>query len=107
MRSKPIIEDVLDKIRCPQFGYDDYGEWGALKFNQRLEIKELCNYAKILENDCEELNKKIEQFDKIQNQLEEYLLELTKDSEFRVYANMILSKLLDLKKENRYENTIN
>ena len=58
MRSKPIIEDVLDKVRCPQFGYDDYGEWGALRFNQRLEIKELCDYAQSLEKYYEEHERK-------------------------------------------------
>ena len=58
MRNKPIIEDVLDKIRCPQFGYDDYGEWGALSFHKRLKIKELCDYAKSLEKYYEEQKKK-------------------------------------------------
>ena len=74
MRSKPIIEDVLDKVRCPQFGYDDYGEWGALRFNQRLEIKELCDYAQSLEKYYEEHERKSKNMSKEEYAESWYLL---------------------------------
>ena len=36
-------ERMRKAIRCPQFGYDDYGEWGALNLNQRRDIKRLLD----------------------------------------------------------------
>lgn len=48
---KSIIDEIREYIKCPQFdGGEDYGEWGALRFSQRLKIKQLCDYAKALEN---------------------------------------------------------
>ena len=52
---KPIIERIREYIACPQFGDINYGKWGSLRLDQRVEIKELCDYAKSLEEanvDC-------------------------------------------------------
>lgn len=52
---KPIIDRIRAYIACPQFGDNTYGKWGALRFDQRKEIKELCDYTKELEDindDC-------------------------------------------------------
>lgn len=87
-RRKPIIEDVLDKVRCPQFGYDVYGEWGTLRFDQRLEIKELCDYAKLLEEYYEEherksKNMKSETFMNVAKELTKKFAEVENDVELK------------------------
>lgn len=53
---KTIIEEIREYIACPQFGDDDYGKWGALPLFQRLKIKELCDYANVLEGIVDEYN---------------------------------------------------
>lgn len=53
---KTIIEEIREYIACPQFGDDDYGKWGALPLFQRLKIKELCDYANVLESIVDEYN---------------------------------------------------
>lgn len=40
MNYKEIIREA---IRCPQFGDEYYGEWGALRYEQRLLIKRLLD----------------------------------------------------------------
>ena len=40
MNYKEIIREA---IRCPQFGDEYYGEWGALRYKQRLLIKRLLD----------------------------------------------------------------
>ena len=53
---KTIIEEIREYIACPQFGDDHYGKWGALPLFQRLKIKELCDYANVLEGIVDEYN---------------------------------------------------
>lgn len=53
---KSIIKEIREYIACPQFGDDDYGKWGALPLFQRLKIKELCDYANVLEGIVDEYN---------------------------------------------------
>ena len=36
-------EKIRSAIACPQFGDDHYGEWGALKLDQRKLIKRLLD----------------------------------------------------------------
>lgn len=36
-------EKIRKAIECPQFGNDGYGEWGALRFEQRKYIKRLLD----------------------------------------------------------------
>lgn len=36
-------EKMRKAIECPQFGNERYGEWGALKFEQRALIKRLLD----------------------------------------------------------------
>lgn len=36
-------EKIRNAIACPQFGYEGYGEWGALKYYQRVLIKRLLD----------------------------------------------------------------
>lgn len=41
---KDEIKEIRDYIACPQLGDDYYGEWGALRLDQRLKIKSLLDY---------------------------------------------------------------
>ena len=36
-------EKIRKAIECPQFGYATYGEWGALRLEQRIYIKRLLD----------------------------------------------------------------
>lgn len=36
-------DKIRKAIECPQFGYDRYGEWGALRLDQRKYIKRLLD----------------------------------------------------------------
>ena len=36
-------EKIRKAIECPQFGNETYGEWGALRFEQRVLIKKLLD----------------------------------------------------------------
>lgn len=36
-------DKIRKAIECPQFGYDHYGEWGALRIDQRKYIKRLLD----------------------------------------------------------------
>ena len=38
------LEEIREKISCPQLGDDHYGEWGILTKNQRLTIKRMLDY---------------------------------------------------------------
>ena len=39
------IKEILENIKCPQLGYDEYGKWGALPLNVRMTLKRLCDYV--------------------------------------------------------------
>lgn len=58
-----------------------------------MDIEHLLRTCKALDYQ----QKEIERLNNIINKIEEYLLEQTKDSFFRIYANAYLSKLYDLK----------
>ena len=62
-------EKMRKAIECPQFGNETYGEWGALRFEQRVLIKRLLDeldradncFKKIyLEN--KQLKKQVEEY---------------------------------------------
>ena len=46
---KSIIKEIRAYIAGPMFGDIKYGKWGALPVEQRIKIKELCDYASDLE----------------------------------------------------------
>lgn len=46
---KPIIKEIREYIAGPMFGDIKYGKWGDLPVEQRIKIKELCDYASDLE----------------------------------------------------------
>lgn len=55
------IESIREKIACPQFGDDYYGEWGALTLEQRFTILHLINFIKVQDKEIERLNNKVEE----------------------------------------------
>lgn len=46
---KSIIKEIREYIAGPMFGDIKYGKWGAIPVEQRIKIKELCDYASDLE----------------------------------------------------------
>lgn len=46
---KSIIKEIREYIAGPMFGDIKYGKWGALTVEQRIKIKDLCDYASDLE----------------------------------------------------------
>ena len=36
-------DKIREAIKCPQFGNSQYGEWGALRYEQRVYIKRLLD----------------------------------------------------------------
>ena len=47
---KDHLKEMKEYIRCPQFGDDHYGKYGALRLEQRKEIKRLIDYCDYLED---------------------------------------------------------
>lgn len=39
------IKEILENIKCPQFGSVKYGKWGSLPLKVRIALKRLCEYA--------------------------------------------------------------
>lgn len=42
------LEEIREKIACPQFGDNHYGEWGALRLEQRETILRLVSELQFL-----------------------------------------------------------
>lgn len=42
------LEEIREKIACPQFGDNHYGEWGALRLEQRETILRLITELRFL-----------------------------------------------------------
>jgi hypothetical protein len=53
-------EKIRKAIECPQFGNSHYGEWGALRLEQRELIRRLLNELDRADNYILRLYKKIE-----------------------------------------------
>jgi hypothetical protein len=53
-------EKIRKAIECPQFGNSQYGEWGALRLEQRKLIRRLLNELDSADNYILKLYKKIE-----------------------------------------------
>lgn len=46
--SDEMLQSIREKIACPQFGDNHYGEWGTLNLNQRRTIRGLLDYIEML-----------------------------------------------------------
>lgn len=65
-------EKIREAIKCPQFGNETYGEWGALRYEQRVLIKRLLdelddadNLILILKKENQELKKQLKELESI------------------------------------------
>lgn len=54
-------EQLRDFIKCPQLGSTDYGEWGALRLEQRIVINDLLDQLDSAEGVIEQLKKENEE----------------------------------------------
>jgi hypothetical protein len=55
-----ILTAIREKISCPQFGDNHYGEWGSLPSRYRMEIKRLLDYSIGQEAEIERLSAELE-----------------------------------------------
>ena len=53
---KDEIKEIREYIKCPQFGDDYYGKWGALRLDQRKKIKDLLDYITNLQEENERVS---------------------------------------------------
>lgn len=61
------IKEIRDYIACPQLGDDYYGEWGALRLDQRLKIKSLLDCITNLQEENERLNDELKRLHNLLN----------------------------------------
>lgn len=93
-------EKIRKAIECPQFGNETYGEWGALRFEQRVLIKRLLdeldradNYFKKVYLENQELKKKYE------NAVVDYETTMFEKEQLNSLVNSCQEKIRQLKKQ--------
>ena len=95
------IKEILENIKCPQFGSSKYGKWGSLPIKVRIALKRLCEYA----NACDEyitlLHEENERLNNIINEFENglsWLMKETdeKENEFIKVENMTIRLIYDI-----------
>jgi hypothetical protein len=66
------LEDIREKISCPQFGDEHYGAWGILNKDQRFAIKRMLDfiegqeaYINRLQAENERLNKEVDRLSQV------------------------------------------
>ena len=71
-------DKIREAIKCPQFGDSHYGEWGALRYDQRVYIRRLLDeldhanyYVRKLYEENVKLQKRI---DKTAQEIDEILI---------------------------------
>lgn len=72
-------KQIREFIACPQFGDDHYGRWGALNFEQRKTIKNLCD---IIDSADSVIKNQYKIIKEVENQLKKY----ENDAEANRYA---------------------
>ena len=93
-------DKIRKAIKCPQFGYDHYGEWGTLRLDQRKYIKRLLDeldsadaYILKLYEENQQLKEQLEASKKARKILKE-INEYRKET--GGYPSEMLDKLLDI-----------
>ena len=93
-------EKLRKAIECPQFGNTNYGEWGALRLDQRKYIKRLLDeldgadaYSLQLYEENKQLKEQLEASEKARKILKE-INEYRKET--GGYPSEMLDKLLDI-----------
>ena len=67
------LEEIRDFIKCPQFGDEEYGKWGALRLEQRKVIYDLINFVECDDLEIKRLKQKIDRLNKIIDKIEEFI----------------------------------
>ena len=70
-------EKIRKAIECPQFGNETYGEWGALRLEQRVLIKRLLDELDSDDNYFKKVYLENKQLKNNWNKLKEYCKENT------------------------------
>lgn len=69
------IEKIRRAIECPQFGNENYGEWGTLNLEQRKYIRKLLFDLTTTNNFVKDLYFENEKLKENWNKLKEYIRE--------------------------------
>lgn len=84
-------EKIREAIKCPRFGNSSYGEWGALRYEQKVLIKRLLdelddadNLILILKKENQELKKQFEVGEQQYNDLVEEKEELKEQLDYLI-----------------------
>lgn len=92
-------DKIRKAIECPQFGYDHYGEWGALRLDQRRYIKRLLDeldgadaYILQLYEENQQLKEKLEDSERARNNCFKYLKNPPED----VWSGHSIEKAIEL-----------
>ena len=103
-------EKIRKAIECPQFGNTDYGEWGALRLDQRKYIKRLLDdldgadaYVLQLYKENQQLKEQLEASEKARKEAIKYCNEFIKNVEslnLKIYPKEFyeLINILDIDK---------
>ena len=101
------LDKLREKIVCPQFGDEDYGEWGTLKLEQRKAIRDLIKMVKTEQEANKSLENIIVKQDKTIGALEEELIDIY-IWEYAYTEEESLRTIKDLKDEaNETQQTMN
>ena len=97
------LEEIREKISCPQLGDDHYGEWGILTKNQRFTIKRMLDFIDAQEAEIERLTKYYE----IRREIvyRNYIDDLSAEAEIKAEAYKEFAELLFRKAEIRNHKT--
>ena len=108
-------EQIRKYIECPQFGNNYYGKWGALTWEQRKLIAELCNKCDIFENSADSFAKQndiLKAFIKTHHpeiaQINDITLDVVvkaTDEQLREENKQLKERIAELEKENRNQCT--
>lgn len=100
------IKEILENIKCPQLGYDEYGKWGALPLNVRMTLKRLCDYVVSCDDYITNLQQIEQEHKKINGELREEnskleiaLQNIQEDYDRRTKENERLNEKLEVRRK--------
>ena len=102
-------EKIRKAIECPQFGNNGYGEWGALRYDQRVLIKRLLDdldsadgYILKMQKEKQELIEYLkENKNELYKKLSDYndLARIGKETDIEFFEALILERKIDVYEE--------
>ena len=93
-------EKIRKAIECPQFGNETYGEWGALRFEQRVLIKRLLDELDSADNCFKKVyleNKQLKK--KYENAVSDYETTMFEKEQLNILVNSCQEEIRELKKQ--------